>query len=424
MTKEMIYGIIIFATLMGLIVGFLVMLILDSYTSKKRKKIYVAIIALTFVLVMQNFIEFYLTVYTKERFLRTCFAVLGYSIRPAIIVLYAYLFRPDKKHFVACGLVAFNALMHATAFIPKIDIVFGIDERNVYYGGSLYALCYVVCFILLAYLAGLGLSSYKGKKFNLKEVIFHLFWIGIIILGMICDMLWGSDRQWVSYVTISVIIAVVYSYIWLHQRFVSDYEVNFMAEQRLNMMITQIQPHFIYNSLSAIAEIEGVPEKAQKEIVNFSTYLRENLDAMTTAELVPFEKEIGHIKKYVDLEILRFGEKVNVVFDLNCNDFLLPALTVQMLVENAIKHGITKRYEGGTVTISSEKTGGNVVITVKDDGVGFNTKKKTEGNHIGINNIRKRLEYMVGGTLEVESEEGIGTTATVVMPFIQKENKQ
>lgn len=418
MSKEVRYGAIIFATLMALIVGLFVMVILDSYTNRKRKRIYFAIIALTFVLVMQNFVEYYLTWHMKAWMLRIFVSVLGYSIRPAIIVLFAYLFKPDMKHLVAWGLVVFNALMHSTAFFAKI--VFTITPNNAYSGGPLWALCYVISLILLIYLAGLGFWSYKGKKFNVKEAVFHLFWIVIIILGIVSDFLWGSDRQWVAYVTVSVVIAVVFSYIWLHQQFVADYEANFMIEQRMNMMITQIQPHFIYNSLSAIAEIEGVPETAQKAILNFSDYLRENLDAMTTAELVTFDKELEHIKKYIDLEILRFGKKVNIAYDLECTDFLLPALTVQMLVENAVKHGITKRYEGGTVTVSTKKRGGFVYVTVKDDGVGFDAKKEIGAGHFGINNIRKRLEYTVGGTLEIESVERVSTTATIILPYKQR----
>ena len=167
-----------------------------------------------------------------------------------------------------------------------------------------------------------------------------------------------------------------------------------------------------------------MPENAQKAILDFSKYLRENLDAITAPELVPFERELGHIKKYIDLEKLRFGEKVKVVYDITCTDFLLPALTVQMLVENAVKHGITKKYEGGTIIISTQKQGENYQVIVADDGVGFDTTVKMEGNHIGINNIRKRLEYSAGGKLEIVSKPGQGTTATITISGEYKENKQ
>ena len=103
---------------------------------------------------------------------------------------------------------------------------------------------------------------------------------------------------------------------------------------------------------------------------------------------------------------------------------LLPARqTVQMLVENAIKHGITQKEEGGTVTVSSEKKGDSFVVTVADDGVGFDTEKEITDNHIGINSIRKRLNYYVDGTLEITSEVGVGTTAVITIPEKKGENK-
>ena len=137
-----------------------------------------------------------------------------------------------------------------------------------------------------------------------------------------------------------------------------------------------------------------------------------------------FEKELAHIKKYIGLEQLRFGDKVKVDFNINYSDFYLPSLTVQMLVENAIKHGITKKYGGGTLSVSTEKIKNNVVITVKDDGVGFDIEKKVDKKRIGISSIKNRLTYFVGGTLTVESKIGCGTTATVVIPVKSKINKE
>lgn len=418
MTK--VYGIIIFGTLTTLLVSFLVVIVLDSYTSKKRKSIYAVIIALMFVLILQNLISYYLTYYVKAVPWRIFVSVLGYSIRPAIIALFIVLFRPDKKHVLPWCMVGFNAIMHTTAFYSVI--VFTINDKNVYKGGPLYFLCLAVCLLMFAYLAVLGFLSYKTHKFNVKEFVFHLLWMLIMIAGIVADILWAPHKQWINYTTIAGVIDVVFSYLWLHQRFVTDYETAVLADQRYKAMISQLQPHFIYNALSAISEIEGVPATAQKAISDFSGYLRENLDAMTSPELVSFAKELSHVEKYVALERLRFGDKVNVVYDIRFADFMLPPLTVQMLVENAIKHGITKRYEGGTVTISTKEENGECIITVGDDGVGFDTKAEIAGNHFGIENVRKRLEYSVGGTLQTDSEIGAGCTATITIPM-QKEKK-
>ena len=138
---------------------------------------------------------------------------------------------------------------------------------------------------------------------------------------------------------------------------------------------------------------------------------------MTGPELIPFERELAHVKKYVSLEHLRFGDKVKVNLDINQTDFLLPPLTVQMLVENAIKHGITKKYEGGTVNISTNKDDRGFIIKVEDDGVGFDADSPIGEKHIGIRSIKNRLERFVsGGSLIVESKPGKGTVATVIIP--------
>ena len=142
---------------------------------------------------------------------------------------------------------------------------------------------------------------------------------------------------------------------------------------------------------------------------------------MTSTDLVTFDKELDHIKKYLDLEALRFGDKIKVIFDVTDTDFLLPALTAQMLVENAVKHGVTKKYEGGTIRISSKKEGKKHVVIIEDDGVGFDSTKEISGNHYGISSIRKRLEYFLCGTLEIVSEVGKGTKATVVINDDSKE---
>lgn len=415
----MTYGTIIFATLMVLLIGFSVVIALDSYTDKKRKGLFAVIISLVFVLIMQNYIEYWLMEYYTAIMWRTFVAVAGYAVRPAILVLYARLIYPKMKHIAAWCLVGVNALLHTTAFYSHL--VFWINENNGYQGGPLHHACLIVSAILLAYLIALIILKYKKEKAQKKEVAFLFFWVLIIIAGVVADMIWNKGNQCVGYQTITTVCVSVLSYIWLHQQFVYEYQTDFMAEQRIRVMLSQIKPHFIYNSLSAIADMDGVPVEAQNAIEEFSKYLRENIDTMTSSELVSFEQELDHIKKYLDLESLRFGDKIKVEFDITDTDFLLPALTVQMLVENAVKHGITKKYEGGTIRISSKKDGKNHVVVVEDDGVGFDAEKEITGNHYGINSVRKRLEYFLCGTLTIASEIGKGTKATVVIYDEQKE---
>ena len=159
------------------------------------------------------------------------------------------------------------------------------------------------------------------------------------------------------------------------------------------------------------------PEQAKDAVSTFSGYLRQNINALKDDKPVPFTEELEHVKAYVSLEMLRFGDRLNVVYDIGPDDFTVPPLTIQPLVENAIKHGVSVKEEGGTVTLSTEKSeGGGVLLKVVDDGVGFDTARSagdSKSTHIGILNVRQRLEIMCGATLTVSSWPGEGTVCSV-----------
>ena len=126
-----------------------------------------------------------------------------------------------------------------------------------------------------------------------------------------------------------------------------------------------------------------------------------------------------HVETYIELEKLRFKNKLKIEYDIRDTQFVIPPLTLQMLVENAIKHGVTIKETGGTVTISTVETEDYHILKVADDGVGFDTSKPPADesrSHIGIINIKQRLSEMLDGSLDIESRIGEGTVATVTIP--------
>lgn len=192
-----------------------------------------------------------------------------------------------------------------------------------------------------------------------------------------------------------------------------------LADSRAAIMLSQIQPHFLYNSLLAIQDLcERDAALAEKTIGDFSAYLRGNLNSLTNKHPVPIEKEQEHVRSYLLLEQIRFEERLQVEFDIQAGGFLIPALSLQPIVENAIKHGVTKREEGGKVVIRIQEDADCFFIIVEDNGVGFDISKlKDDGQtHIGIQNVRHRLKSICGGTLVIQSTIGIGTTATISIP--------
>ena len=195
-----------------------------------------------------------------------------------------------------------------------------------------------------------------------------------------------------------------------------------LAESRISTMMSQIRPHFIYNTLGSIEQLcELDPPKAGELVHNFAKYLRGNFGELDNPKPILMSQEMEHVHHYVNIENVRFPD-MTFSFEMQSEDFRLPALTVQPIVENAIKHGLMKLQKGGSIRVISYETDSDYRICVEDDGVGFDTSELFEDKkHIGIRNIRDRLKVMVDGTLEIESTQGVGTKVLITIP---KEGKR
>ena len=190
-----------------------------------------------------------------------------------------------------------------------------------------------------------------------------------------------------------------------------------LKESRISIMLSQIQPHFIYNTLGTIERMcLKDPQKAFDLVRNFSLYLRGNFSELDSVTPIRFADEIKHVEYYVNIEKVRFPD-MSIEYDVEATEFVLPALSVQPLVENAIKHGLMRLETGGTVKIHSYETPTHFCVEVTDDGVGFDTDAPIdEKKHVGLRNIRGRLSAMVDGELILESKPGVGTKAIIMIP--------
>jgi len=192
-----------------------------------------------------------------------------------------------------------------------------------------------------------------------------------------------------------------------------------LNESRISIMLSQIQPHFLYNALAVISRLcDKDPAEAKRATINFSNYLRSNMNLLERTDPIPFVNELNHIIGFLNLEQAMYGEALKVIYDIQADDFKLPALTVQPIVENAVKHGIGKKEGGGTIIISTKETGNDYQVIIQDDGAGFDPAKTAcDGEqHIGINNVRLRLSAQCGGSLEIKSKPDGGTTALIIIP--------
>lgn len=193
---------------------------------------------------------------------------------------------------------------------------------------------------------------------------------------------------------------------------------------RSQVMVSQLKPHFVSNVLSTIYVLcDQDVGKAKYTIDKFNTYMRNNIDAVDSSDPIVFERELDHIKNYVALEKVRFGDKLTVEYNIGPEDFAVLPLMVQPLVENAIKHGVGNKRGGGTVTISTSEDANNYYVTVQDDGCGIDAlcinqvdTPQDGRTHVGLHNTKSRVREMLGGELMFLSDAELGTTVTVMVP--------
>ena len=274
------------------------------------------------------------------------------------------------------------------------------DKRNWLYVGAI--------FVLIAFgvdLAMTGLGIWKGGAAS-KYVFIALFVVAmVVVLRIVPRNINAAEKAKELELQRSRLEA---------EKNIVEAE---LKESRVAIMLSQIQPHFIYNTLGTIERMcLKDPQKANELIRNFSLYLRGNFSELDSVTPIRFAEELKHVEYYANIEKVRFPD-MNIEYEVEATEFVLPALSVQPLVENAIKHGLMRLETGGTVMIRSYETPTHFCVEVKDDGVGFDTSLSIdEKKHVGLRNIRGRLKAMVDGDLILESKLNVGTKAVIMIP--------
>ena len=320
----------------------------------------------------------------------------------------------QKKRFWINAVYAVCTLGMLLVIISQFtNLYYTIDSQNLYHRNPGYIISMIipVCGMLL----DLGLVIRYYRNVSTEMLVSMVSYEVLLILAVIAQ----SFYYGISLINIAICISMILIFVsaMVEQNRELAIRQEEAANLRVQLMLSQIKPHFIYNALTVIQRLcVKDPKMAQETVAEFATYLRGNLESLDRKVPVYFEKELEHVQCYLAIEKKRFGDRVNVVYDIQEEDFVIPALTLQPLVENAVKHGICKKEEGGTVWISTERKKDTVYVVVKDDGVGFE-KSQTEGKeHVGIRNVESRLYSMCAGILEIESTLGKGTIAVITLP--------
>lgn len=308
---------------------------------------------------------------------------------------------------------------------PFNKLLYYFDEDNRYHRGELYNVWYYTTIVSFLFIIVVAVINRKKIDSFLKKAAVTASVIPLV--AFIFNFVYTG----VSFNNISVSVTALILYI-MYEKYKAEVtlqaamdleetkrrlaESDLALEQSKNeTLMAQIQPHFINNSLMAIrSQCVNYPE-VYESITNFSLYLRSNFEALGNTQKIGFDREMASIEAYLSLEQQNFGDRLNVEYDIECDDFFIPPLTVQPLVENAVRHGIATRENGGTVWIRTRRKKDTVIIEVQDEGSGESniTPQQKARKGIGIGNVRARLRSMNNAELDITPSKN-GTTATIV----------
>ena len=301
-------------------------------------------------------------------------------------------------------------------FAQFTDFIYYTEENNRYYRGPGYVLLLIPLIVII--ILNIAAVFRRHKKLSKKYFIGLLVYLFTMTVAVVMHMLIAVDMM--------VVFGIALCALTMFGFIISDNMEQYMrqqreiAHQRSSVMVLQMRPHFIYNTMMGIYYLcDQDPAKAKQVTLDFTSYLRKNFTAIASEEMIPFNDELEHTRAYLAVEQAQFEDSLFVSFDTPHTMFRVPPLTLQPIVENAVKHGMNESCDPIHISVMTRQTDLSSEIVVNDDGPGFKPTDDDEP-HIALNNIRQRLELMCGGTLEVASREGGGTSVKVTIPIPDK----
>lgn len=312
-------------------------------------------------------------------------------------------------YHVICLCLIYFVILFITQFTT---LIYYYTPDNVYHRGPLYPLLLIPAVLIML----INLSFLIRNKDNLPQkrfvalLIYFLFPMTAMVL-----QIFFYGLYLIIFATALSAMFMLWFNVWdmMDHYMLQQQEI---ARQRSSIMVLEMRPHFIFNTMTSIYYLcEQDAAKAQQVILDFTSYLRRNFDAIIKEKTIPFTNELEHTKAYLAVEQVRFDNKLFVEFDTPHTLFRLPPLTLQPIVENAVKHGIDPELEPLSITVQTRQTDKGSEIIVKDTGPGF-APADDDSPHIALENIRKRLDMMCGGTLTISSGEESGTTVKIFIP--------
>ena len=343
-----------------------------------------------------------------------CFTCL--LMVPTAIMIYYRLRFQRRNDKITKILMIVSFIMAIVLFVASLLTSYSIDR--------IVPIAYLLVAIPMIYIEitlwkrSYGKESRNRGKDDLFEDRFEFWFTLAMFVGFFFETIFYRDELWTEVNIWNRIAFNIYAYGHVIATLIDGYQgikakdviEGQLHDSQMELLMGQIQPHYIFNTLSSIRTLTKIdPNKAYDMIYDFSKYLRANVDNMGKLEGINFAEEVEHIKSYVNIEQIRYGDRLKVAYDIQASDFKVPALSIQPLVENAIKHGVGVKPEGGAIVLRSYRDGNYNVVQVEDDGVGFTLDGYKRAFCSGVNS-QYVLSNDTGMTQEDISREIIGNT--------------
>ena len=355
--------------------------------------------------------------YTSDAFIMTAYSLfyLANNLEVLLLFLYTIAYVKISADVKKASLIINLAVFGLFLILDVVNLftpIFFYSENGVYMRAPF--MIASQAYQLLAFIFVFSLTVFNKNTKATEKIAFSIYCL-LPLVSIILQNIFAGFA--IAYLSIIVSAEILFMFVSMQKNMDLINESKKTKEAEVRLMMSQIQPHFIYNTLSSISTLIKIdPDKAQAGLDSFTEYLRSNLSAVSETGLIPFSDELRHIKTYLELEKMRFEDRLNVVYKIKTKNFSIPPLSIQPIVENAVKHGIMKKIDGGIITIKTTEDDLAYCVEISDNGVGFDVNKldSFDRKHIGLKNVSYRLATMCHGEMMIHSEINKGTTVMVI----------
>ena len=405
--------------MMTLMIAGIFISVITPDVEKWNRKFFITLFTTLTLLVISYFVDSFLLLCSNSAIAGRILVFFEYFFIPVTMVMFTIFllhccgedWRKSKVFYSALiVLVVFFILLGITQFS---GIFYYITEERIFYRNELHS----VLMLPMILISNLNLFTVIKRRKNFSKKYYMAFMVNT--LPMTLAILFHT----IIFNPLVVALGLTFSASGMFVIILIDHVEKFLRQQReifnqqANILVLQMRPHFIYNTMTSIYYLcSQNPKQAQKVTLDFTNYLRKNFMAIACEGTILFSEELEHTKAYLSIVHAQFEEYLFVEYDTPYVNFKIPPLTLQPIVENCVKHGLDLDSDPLNILILTRETNSGNEIIVEDNGSGFDLDDNKE--YFALENIQKRLEMFCGGILSIYPREGGGTVVKILIPFI------